>query len=326
MALKKHFIEIDALKGWAIFLVVLGHAIIVYPIDLHEDLFWGKLFSIVASVHLPLFFTVSGYCFSYRGDYKSYLLKKVKRLLIPYFVFCLAEAIPVMLLGALNHGSAGFGESIRLMLFYGGYYWFLWTLFLIFLIFPFLHKLFMRNTLTKVIGTIVFVLLNIAPIPLDFWCLDRVSQYLIYFWAGDLLRTKWDFENRPSIKTSTLFLILFGAAWVILCCLSLARNDTEMNVKFLIEAALGIAASAAATGFPWFNRFFAKYGKYSLQLYLLNSFLLGASRALVCNVLHIETGIVIVAFNMLVDFFLSYLLIKYVFSKFRFMRELMGMV
>ena len=121
-------------------------------------------------------------------------------------------------------------------------------------------------------------------------------------------------------------MILFGTAWVILCYLSLARNAVEMNTKYLFEGVLGIVASAAATGFTWFNRFFAKYGKYSLQLYLLNSFLLGASRAVVCNVLHIETGIVIVAFNMLVDFFLSYLMIKYVFSRFRFTRELMGIV
>ena len=324
--MKKHFIEIDALKGWAIFLVVLGHAIIVYPIDLQENLFWGKLFSLISSVHIPLFFTVSGYCFSFRGDYKTYLIKKVKRLLIPYFVFCLAEAVPVMLLGALNHNTVSFGESIRRMLFYGGYYWFLWTLFLIFLIFPFLHKLFMRNTATKVVGTIIFVVLTVVRIPLDFWCLDRVSQYLIYFWAGDLLRSKWSFENRPSIKVSSLAAILCGTAWVILCLLPLARNDIEMNTKYLFEAVLGIVASAAATGFTWFIRFFAKYGKYSLQLYLLNSFLLGASRAVVCNVLHIETGIVIVAFNMLVDFFLSYLMIKYVFSRFRFTRELMGIV
>ncbi len=39
---KKYYEEIDILKGIAITLVVLGHSVIVYPINLH-DIFWCKL-------------------------------------------------------------------------------------------------------------------------------------------------------------------------------------------------------------------------------------------------------------------------------------------
>ena len=60
---KTYYPEIDSLKGIAIFLVVLGHSIILYPVNLHGVLWSSKLFEWVESVHMPLFFLVSGFCF-----------------------------------------------------------------------------------------------------------------------------------------------------------------------------------------------------------------------------------------------------------------------
>lgn len=59
----KRYEEADILKGIAIFFVLLGHAIIYYPINLHE-VYWCKfLFEFVSSVHLSLFFLVSGFLY-----------------------------------------------------------------------------------------------------------------------------------------------------------------------------------------------------------------------------------------------------------------------
>ena len=85
-AQKKRFIEIDSLKGFAMFFVILGHAIILFPINLHQNPYCLWLFTFVSSVHVPLFFAVSGFCFSYKG-FKNYISKKAKRILLPYFVF-----------------------------------------------------------------------------------------------------------------------------------------------------------------------------------------------------------------------------------------------
>ena len=79
---KKYFTEIDVLKGFAIFLVVLGHSIIEYPVNLHDIAPCNWLFNFVSSVHMPLFFFLSGFVFKYRGGYGSYLGKKAKRVLI----------------------------------------------------------------------------------------------------------------------------------------------------------------------------------------------------------------------------------------------------
>lgn len=74
---------INVTKGFAIFLVVLGHCV-------QPD---GSIANIIYSFHLPLFFIIGGYLFNYEkyeNNYKSFIKNKSKRLLFPYFfvLFC----------------------------------------------------------------------------------------------------------------------------------------------------------------------------------------------------------------------------------------------
>ena len=61
---KKRIPEIDYIRGFAIFLVVLGHSIIVFPINLHQTTWCMYLYDLIYSFHMPLFFAISGYCYS----------------------------------------------------------------------------------------------------------------------------------------------------------------------------------------------------------------------------------------------------------------------
>ena len=58
--MQNKIIEIDALKGWAIFLVVLGHAIILFPVNLHDNIYCAALFGWLSSFHMPLFLQTKG--------------------------------------------------------------------------------------------------------------------------------------------------------------------------------------------------------------------------------------------------------------------------
>ena len=133
---RKHFREIDSLKGFAIFLVVLGHAIIYFPIDLHQVPWCEVLFKMLSGVHMPLFFAISGYCFSCRGNYRDFISKKARRILLPYFVFNLLDLIPRAVLPQFVNRPQSMAESIKDILLYGGAYWFLFTLFIIFAFYP----------------------------------------------------------------------------------------------------------------------------------------------------------------------------------------------
>lgn len=67
---------IDCMKGLAIIFMVVGHIHISALVD-----------KFIYSFHMPLFFIVSGYLYHRRTVSLEYLKKKVKTLILPYFVF-----------------------------------------------------------------------------------------------------------------------------------------------------------------------------------------------------------------------------------------------
>lgn len=83
----QHYREIDILRGIAIILVILGHAIIVYPVNLMNVVWCKSVFSFVITLHMPIFFGVAGFCFHQNKSYTYMVKKKFARLLIPYTVF-----------------------------------------------------------------------------------------------------------------------------------------------------------------------------------------------------------------------------------------------
>ena len=77
---KKRIASIDYLKGIAIILVLLGHSIIQYPINLHENDVCRTLYEWICTIQMPLFFFASGFCYSYNGggvrEYVCYIKKE----------------------------------------------------------------------------------------------------------------------------------------------------------------------------------------------------------------------------------------------------------
>lgn len=66
----------DVMRGIAIILVVVGHAGI-------SSLEWNFIYSF----HMPLFFFISGYFLKTDKDFKSFCLKKLKGLYIPFLKY-----------------------------------------------------------------------------------------------------------------------------------------------------------------------------------------------------------------------------------------------
>lgn len=84
----KRIREIDALKGLAITLVVLGHVIAFSNLETYSS---SYLFNIIYTFHMPLFMALSGFLVYGRfgPDVKTWLTKKTNALIIPYVVFTL---------------------------------------------------------------------------------------------------------------------------------------------------------------------------------------------------------------------------------------------
>lgn len=316
--IQKRYIEIDSLKGFAAFLVVLGHAIIYFPINLHENVYCENLFRLLSSIHLPLFFCVAGFCFSYRENYGRFLVKKITRLLVPYFAFNLIDLIPRAILPQFVNRPQGVAESIRDILLYGGEYWFLFALFMIFAIYPVIYRWQTGSQMRKIVVAVCLCVLAVVKIPTKVFTLDFVSYYLVFFNLGVLLKTSYAgiFDFKLS-KSQLLMPIGFVILWI-----GLLFSPWGIRLE-LVVSLLGVAVCYFLTKLNVFNVVFERFGKFSLQLYLLNGFLLVISRTIICSVS--KNPFVIICFNMIVDFGLSYLAIKYIGKRFTFIRVLMGM-
>lgn len=164
--------NIDAVRGGAIILVVLGHVIqYIYDPANYEN---NIVYNIIYSFHMPLFMFLSGYL-AYRMDRelnKTWIKKRFCALVIPYVVW--------IILAYFLKGYAGEGkllEWIRDGVFYvtNGAPWFLWVLFLNCIV------LYAGTKLRKYVirNDIVFALLVIGVYSISYVARYFVGQYLL---------------------------------------------------------------------------------------------------------------------------------------------------
>lgn len=191
MADRKRLPEVDILRGMAILMVLLYHSIIVFPVNLHEIQWCSALHTFLWVVQMPLFFLVSGFCYTgLRGaGYSTYLRKKCSRILVPHIVFSLLDILPRIIPNPLVNEQMEWRDAIQDFVIYGGSDWFLWTLFVIAALFPLLLWVLERGkwgrTVVLFFAVLMFVLKEQMP---DEFLLNMVSQYLLYYTAGWLLR------------------------------------------------------------------------------------------------------------------------------------------
>lgn len=121
----KRINKIDLLRAIGIILMILGH--VFY--------FFGKFDRYIHTFHMPLFFVISGYLYKSRPESGlcNLILKKAKRLLIPYASFAVINYIFWFFLE--KDGGSWYEPLIRLMTYNTsglpicGALWFLTTLF-----------------------------------------------------------------------------------------------------------------------------------------------------------------------------------------------------
>lgn len=307
--------QIDSLRGLAIFLVVLGHSIIVYPINLHENILWKTIFDFISTVHLPLFYMISGYCFSYKTNYKNYIIKKIKRIILPFLFFNSIDLFMRTILPMFVNQRANIYDYLLNIVKFGGPYQFLYILFIIFVIFPLISKL-NRKKEFSVITAFVLFLLNYVRLP-SIFCVDLVAKYLFFFNLGNIINIHY--ANIFNYKNKTIESFVLLIVWFILFCL---KSMYSLKTLSILTSLFGILTCYFFASNEYFNKIFSNYGKYSLQIYLIDGFALTVSRTVICKITSLP--IIIVLFNMFCDFFVVYVCIKWIMSKSKFIRFLLG--
>lgn len=274
---KKRIEYLDAIKGFAIILMVMGHVIAWNYSDYNEVCVYnpsqpinvkmgGVVWQLIYSFHMPLFFMVSGYL-AYKPyllhDFLPYIKKKTLRLLIPW--------ISTIGIAYLVRDSVG--------------YWFLLCLFQIsilgFATIVLFEKINLRRNLIIDLLGVGFVYLIFQILHADDWNIGNVFfghfvGAIIPFSFGILLR-KHKQLFCLCVENSwfyTISLLLFGG---IFCSRYLIEYcsifDTIYNHSRTLLSLLGsliVFHTFSKNIFTQYHRLLSYLGRKTLPIYILH--------------------------------------------------------
>lgn len=253
---------VDGLKAWAIFLVVLGHAIGAYKTD-------SFMHQVIYLYHMPLFFMVSGITFYLSTTVAEtdgsisfkYLGHRLCNLGVPLFFFMI-----------LNICIKPDGD---LFYYYNGI-WFLLHLGLILSVYFILEKLNLKKMGTILIfcGWIIMGILQLVLVQnsclvlAKFACeISKWCGYFIMFSLGIYFYTHLEFLQKKSVRRTLLLL------FVVVCVIAFASGLQE-NIA-LIKIVSGATGGGYTTAL--FFRRKRIYGiekvlsAASLEIYLIHN-------------------------------------------------------
>lgn len=192
--------NIVLLRCIAIIIVVLGHSIILYSSEwsLFETEYSLPCLDVVKKIinlfQLPLFFSISGYLINKSNEYslKNCILKKSKRLLVPYLFCALLWMIPIRCVIDYRWqigNDISWWKALCKIIILGndnGHLWYLPTLFLCFVcnyLMDYIHK--------KSLETVAFILssmfyiMSVAVCPIS-WINTFFNIIVGLYWENGL--------------------------------------------------------------------------------------------------------------------------------------------
>ncbi|MDE6420962.1 MAG: acyltransferase [Lachnospiraceae bacterium] len=339
---KKYYPELDKLRGVAILMVLLYHSILVYPVDLTQNMWCKYLHSFLWMAEMPLFFLISGFCFQYRGQYGTYLLGKIQRILIPHLVFGAADTLIRVMPNPFVHRTVDWQGALKEFFLDGANDWFLLSLFTVFLIAPLGAKLLQQKGGTAILFTLALLLfLGYRYVPAMF-SFRNSSTFNLYFVIGMILRKKK--ENGLSARVGFMLpAFLIGAAgfylhmnqhWMVYLG---AKLFADVTIGYVLRLVLELVTSISICYVLyclviWFqgrsrivDHFFTFCGKYSLQMYLLDGYALVVTRILLIRVMRVEAPLLIILGNFVADTAIVLAVTYWILRRFKLTRVLCGL-
>ncbi|MGZ1202346.1 acyltransferase family protein [Lactobacillus delbrueckii subsp. bulgaricus] len=239
-------------------LVVLGHCIYVFGSNIFALKLLDKWIYIF---HMPLFFLVSGYLFKPEGA----ILKKVKRLIIPFIVW----SLPVIVIHLISfHWNSNFvlndwKEILNILV--GGYYWYLIYLFYFILVTKLVFKIGLNKKIVVAL-LLIYLAASIAHVS------DLVVRFVynyFFFLVGYVLKLRGVFVEKTHKKAD-----LYGILFLALLLSVLYLYGVDFIKVFAAIAIIGfIILLMEKIAFNSSN-FLCRIGKYTLIIYLFDQYLI----------------------------------------------------
>ena len=277
-------LDIDAARGMAIILVVIGH-VTSWKKPLGNQ-WYLTLMTLIYRFHMPLFMTLTGITFALSlpyfrswADVCAFSIQRVKRLLVPYLLIGLVtltgKAVAPHFMHVDNPSRGFIQDTVMLLLVptegVARFLWFVYVLSIYLALIPALFYIFGRRP----------VLLLVFALALQWgdWtevlALDSVVYYLPFFAGGMILwtyRASWSALSRPVAWASVvLFTSVMALPFIV---------PKWITGVLSVPAAIGLAQSAPSN----IQSVLGWLGRYSLSIYLFNGLAMGIVKALLFKV------------------------------------------
>lgn len=319
--------EIDLLRGIAISLMIIGHSIIVHPIDFTSVPWCQSLHNWIYSFHMELFFFISGAVY-HCEKYSVYLVKKIDRLIVPLIAMGFLNILITSIGGEVVHEHTPFLQSLLNLICFGDPYWFLYTLFLISVIWPLIEKLCPNKFWELGVAVLLIILPDFLNFPKIFR-IYSVVYYMPYFFFGTFLKRFQIKEIKPGIGFGVFLLCIFFYFLLI-------QNDWQLRVfRYFKAFAMIIPAfllskmmvnnEASSIVIRGISDFLRQASKYSLQVYMFNGFILVAARTLLVSILHVVNPAVVIPLIVIANFVITFPLCRLLTSKTKWIAWLCGL-
>ncbi|QJB57404.1 acyltransferase family protein [Pseudodesulfovibrio sp. zrk46] len=269
--------EVDAAKGVAIILVVIGHIVSGHPPSGHE--WYTILKNHIYMFHMSVFMFLCGITFHYSlgDDFCSrsiafFYRKKCIRLLPPYFFFLFVIFLGKVMASHYIHVDnvpSGMLDLLWILLYpigsYSDYLWFIYVLFLYYLSIPFAVKFGLSPYMILFIG----VVFQLFDFDLKIFALDYYFRFFFFFVFGWILakdiNTFIDIFDRNKLYVYSLVAV------------AVYLGDMEHSF-FVSTLALFPCLLVGRLHFQW--RVYVEYiGKNSFPIYLMNTISIGLAKA-----------------------------------------------
>lgn len=263
---------LDLLRGVAILIVVLGHAIQAnYISGRFLSIIWER---VILAFQMPLFFAVSGYVLGFsfpNSKPQKFLLSKVYRLLIPYIAWATIHYMFLCIGGITELSVLRFIEELLV-----SDIWFLRNLFLynviVYLVDIFIFR-FKLNTNQYVIS---FILFSFVPI---LFLLDKIpvlSSYMkewFYLWFA-VGYFAFVLKNKLCIKNDVVNYTITVVLMIGMILMAIYADESQKSLRCVtIVYVIGIvfclyvyAKHIPRKMYYWFIRL----GKSSLAIYVIH--------------------------------------------------------
>lgn len=277
---KQYFNEINIMRGMAVLCVVIGHSF--NPTETPTIL--GFIKSFVYCFHMPAFFFISGFLEGSRkrsfGEKKQAIIKKARRLIIPYFFLTVVTAVLKLIFGVFARNPLNYSTLIVDVLIGrnnpNGGLWFLYALFII-SVFGILFNTMDRTILTGVM--FVLYMLNSFVFKQSGYIVSFFFDYAwIYFMGGVARKYIYEKLKNSELVISSKGMVITVVAYIVYIILAFVKiYEVQSWILSTIVTIVGVTllfiVAILIEHYHYGKKLWMLLGNYGMDIYMIGYYI-----------------------------------------------------